>query len=201
MRKLKYIFAFLFIFQNLSFATLHDALVVDINNDWLKKPEKEKMLLVDEVKSLTFANAESLKKLDLKTQYKEFLKDKNYKENYLLASAGYKESENYNIYPFYYKNQKHIYMYALQDKTDLSKIFYYSAMGKLRFIDFIYGKYPEFPYYSIQYKINGEPLSLICFLSNDNQYVYNSDGSFRGLWFKHNMYDTRINIISTRTYY
>ena len=33
-------------------------------------------------------------------------------------------------------SKKHIYMYALQDKKDITKSYYYDALGKLRYIDF-----------------------------------------------------------------
>ena len=92
-------------------------------------------------------------------------------------------------------------MYAIQNKKDLSKIYYYDALGHLRYVDFINGDYPDYPYYSYQYKINGKPVSAIYFVSKDTQYMYNPDGTFKGVWFKHNMYDEHSKIILRRTAY
>jgi hypothetical protein len=119
----------------------------------------------------------------------------------MAASAGYKEYSNYNISAFYYKKQKNIYMYALQDKKDLSKSYYYDALGNLRYVDFNNGEYPEYPYYTIQYRLSGKPVSAIYYVSKDTQYLFNPDGTFEGVWYKHNLYNKSSKIILTRTTY
>ena len=96
---------------------------------------------------------------------------------------------------------KNIYMYAIQDKNDVSKAYYYDALGNLKYVDFIYGEYPDYPYYSIQYKISGKPVSAIYFVSKDCQYLFNPDGEFEGVWYKHNLYNKESEIILTRTTY
>ena len=58
---------------------------------------------------------------NFRSQFKDKLKDKNYLENYMAASAGYKEYKGNNISAFYFKKMKSLYMYALQDKKDVSK--------------------------------------------------------------------------------
>jgi hypothetical protein len=90
-------------------------------------------------------------------------------------------------------------MYALQDKKDLSKIFYYDALGNLRYIDYITGEYPDYPYYTVKYKINGKPTCAIYNVAKDTQYLYNPDSTFKGVWYKHNLYDEHSNIILKRT--
>ena len=197
--KLNLIILALFFAQTLVFAIFNDILVVDIQYDWINKAEVEKEAIIQEVHDIIFKNGALTKKDDLKTQFSEKLKDKNYKENYLAASAGYKEYKDNNISAFYYKKQKHIYMYALQDKKDLSKSFYYDALGKLRYVDFNSGEYPEYPYYKIQYSISGEPISAIYNVSKDNQYLYEPDGTFKGVWYKHNLYDKHSKVILKRT--
>ena len=92
-------------------------------------------------------------------------------------------------------------MYALQNKKDVSKSFYYDALGKLRYIDYNFGEYPEYPYYTIQYSVSGQPISAIYNVSKDNQYLYNPDGSFKGVWYKHNLYSKDSKVILTRTTY
>ena len=201
MKNVKLIILSLFLGQTLAFANFNDIYVADIQYDWINKSEVEKEAIISEVHDIIFEN-ESLPKIEnFKSQFKELKKDKNYKEHYLAASAGYKEFKDNNISAFYFKKQKHIYMYALQNKKDVSKSYYYDALGNLRYIDFNFGEYPEYPYYTIQYRISGEPVSAIYYVSKDNQYLYEPDGTFKGVWYKHNLYDRKSKVILTRTTY
>ena len=201
MKKLKYFLLTLFLSQTLVFANFNDILVVDIQYDWINKNLVEKEAIISEIHDIIFENGEIQKKDELRKENKDFIKDKNYKKNYLAASAGYKEFNGNNISAFYYKNQKHIYMYALQDKKNISKIYYYDALGKLRYLDVITGEYPDYPYSAIQYNANGKPISAIYYVSKDAQYLFNPDGSFKGLWYKHNLYDKHSKVILKRTQY
>lgn len=183
-----------------AFANYNDVYIADIQYDWINKSEVEKEAIISEVKDIVFETP--IEKLsDFKKQFKDRLKDKNHLDNYFAASAGYKELGDYNISAFYYKKMKNIYMYALQDKKDVSKAYYYDALGKLRYVDFIYGEYPDYPYYSIQYRISGKPVSAIYFVSKDCQYLFKPDGEFEGVWYKHNLYNKESEIILTRTTY
>ena len=182
------------------FANYNDIYIADIQYDWINKSEVEKEAIISEVKDIIFETPIEKQK-DFKEQFKDNLKDKNHLDNYYAASAGYKELGDYNLSAFYYKKMKNIYMYALQDKKDVSKAYYYDALGKLRYVDFIYGEYPDFPYYSIQYRISGKPVSAIYFVSKDCQYLFKPDGEFEGVWYKHNLYNKESEIILTRTTY
>lgn len=197
----KFLFVFLILFAcNIVFASPHDALVANLKYDWIDKPILEKEAIVEEIRNEIFTDPIE-KRQDLKSIFADKLKDKEHWQHYYAASAGYKEYENYNISAFYYKRMKNIYMYALQDKKDLSHSFYYDAMGHLQYIDFIEGEYPDYPYYATQYRINGTPVSVIYYLSKDCQYLYKPDGTFEGVWFKHKLYNLRNKIILTRTTY
>lgn len=200
MNKLKYLFIAFIVTQSLALANYNDIFIADIQYDWINKPYVEKQVIIDEIRDIIF-NGEIPKNKDLKKEFKDLIQDKEYKKHYIAASAGLKEYENYNISAFYYKKQKHIYMYALQDKQDLSKIFYYDALGNLRYIDFIQGEFPDYPYYAIQYRITGTPVSAVYNVSKDTQYLYNPDSSFKGVWYKHNLYDENSKIILKRTTY
>ena len=183
-----------------TFANYNDIYVADIQYDWIDKNELAKEAMINEVHDIIFENPVE-PKLDLKTLFKDRLKDKNHLENYLAASAGYEEYKGNNISAFYYKKMAHLYMYALQDKKDLTKSFYYDAMGTLRYIDFIVGEYPDYPYYSIQYRITGTPVSVLYFASEDCQYLFKPNGDFEGVWYKHKLYNKRNKVILTRTTY
>ena len=194
------IFTF-FLVQNATLANYNDIFIADIQYDWINKSEIEKETIVSEIRDIIFEDGTLPKQENFREQFKDKLKDKSNREHYLAASAGYKEYKNYNLAAFYYKKQKHIYMYALQDKKDVSKSFYYDAFGKLRYVDFNFGEYPEYPYYTIQYNISGKPISAIYNVSKDNQYLYEPDGKFKGVWYKHNLYDGNSKVILTRTTY
>lgn len=201
MKKSVFVFLCLLLLQASVLANLNDVFIADIQYDWIDKSEIEREAIISEVRDIIFTNGALQRNEELREQIKDRLKDKNYKEHYLAASAGYKEYGDYNISAFYYKKQKYIYMYALQDKKDLSKSYYYDALGKLRYVDFNFGDYPLYPYYTIQYNTAGKPISAVYNLSKDNQYLYEPDGVFKGVWYKHNMYDEHSKVILTRTTY
>lgn len=200
MKRILFIFLILLVTQGISFANYNDLYVADIQYDWVDKSLVEKESIISEVRELMFES--DLPRIkDLKKQFKDMVQDKEYKEHYMAASAGLKEHKDYNISAFYYKKQKHIYMYGLQNKRDLSKTYYYDALGNLRYIDFNFGEYPEYPYYSFQYKISGKPVSAIYYVAKDIQYLFEPDRMFTGVWYKHNLYDKHSQIILTRTSY
>ena len=191
----------LIIVQPIVFANWHDVFVANLQYDWIDKSEVEKEAIISEVHDIIFQESETLEKKSVKKENKDWLKDKDYVEHYMAASAGYKEYKNFNISAFYNGKSKYIYMYALQDKQDLSKSYYYDALGHLKYIDYIYGDYPEYPYYALQYRVSGKPVSAVYYVSKDNQYLYTPKGEFQGVWYKHNMYDKHSKIILKRTAY
>ena len=197
--RLFFIFLFMLV-QSTVFANYNDVLVANIEYDWINKSALEKESIINEVKDIIFEQPLNQRD-DLKSIFQDKLKDKNYKEHYIAASAGRKEYKENNISAFYYKKFKNIYMYAIQDKKDLTKSFYYDALGNLRYIDFMEGDYPDYPYSVIQYKINGQPVSAVYYVSKDCQYLFKPNGEFEGVWFKHKLYNGRNKVILTRTTY
>ena len=196
----KFILVLFLMFQTAVLANYNDIYIADIQFDWINKSEVEKEAIISEVRDIIFETPVEKQK-DFKDQFKDKLKDKDHWENYMAASSGYKEFKGNNISAFYYKKMKNIYMYAIQDKKDVSKAYYYDALGNLKYVDFIYGEYPDYPYYSIQYRISGKPVSAIYFVSKDCQYLFKPDGEFEGVWYKHNLYNKESEIILTRTTY
>lgn len=190
----------LYYYKQQAFANFNDIYVADIQYDWINKSELEKEDIINEVHDILFEN-DVVKQKDFKSQFKDKLKDKNYPETYFAASAGYKEYKGYNIAAFYYKKMKSIYMYALQDKKDVTKAYYYDALGHLKYVDFMSGEYPDYPYSAIQYKISGTPVSAIYYVSKDCQYLFKPDGEFEGVWYKYNLYNKSSKVILKRTSY
>ena len=200
MKKIILVLLALLFVQTVSNANYNDIYVADIQYDWINKSEVEKEAIINEVHDIIFEKSVE-KRTDLKSLFKDKLKDKDHIDNYYAASAGYKEFRGNNISAFYFGKMKNIYMYALQDKKDVSKAFYYDAMGHLKYVDFIEGEYPDYPYYSIQYRISGKPVSAIYFVSKDCQYLFTPDGEFEGVWYKHNLYNKQNKVILKRTTY
>lgn len=200
MKKLFYLLLAILISQNIGSANFNDIYIADIQYDWIKKTEVEKEAIISEVHDILFENSTASKK-DIRADLKGKNKDKEHYEHYLAASAGHEECGDYKISAFYYKKQKHIYMYALQDKKDISKAYYYDALGHLRYVDYIYGEYPNYPYYAFQYSVSGKLISAIYYVSEDNQYLFEPDGTFKGVWYKHNLYDKHSKVILKRTTY
>ncbi len=196
----KFIITLLFMIPIAVFANFNDVYVANIEYDWINKSALEKEAMINEIHDIMFEN-EIPKRRDLRSLFKDKLKDKNHIDNYLAASAGYKEYKGNNISAFYYKRMNNPFMYALQAKEDTSTAFYYDAMGNLRYVDFINGYYPDYPYYAIQYRITGTPVSAVYFISEDCQYLYKPNGEFEGVWFKHKLYNGRNKVILTRTTY
>ena len=181
-------------------ANYNDVYVADIQYDWINKSALEKEAMISEIHDIMFAT-ELSKRHDLKSLFKDKLKDKNHTDNYIAASAGYKEYKGNRISAFYYKKMQNPFMYALQEKEDTSTAFYYDVLGNLRYVDFINGDYPDYPYYAIQYRINGTPVSAVYYISEDCQYLYKPNGEFEGVWYKHNLYNKSNKVILTRTTY
>ena len=200
MKKFLYSLIIIFITQSISFANYNDIYIADIQYDWIKKSDVEKEALIDEVHDILFENSK-LPKKDIRADIKGKHKDKERLQHYMAAAAGHKEYGDEILSAFYYKKQKYIYMYAVQNKKDVSKSYYYDALGNLRYIDYIYGEYPDYPYHAIQYRTSGKPVSAIYYASKDNQYIFDPDGTFKGVWYKHNLYDKHSKVILKRTAY
>lgn len=170
--------------------------------NWDTISQEERIENISQIKSSIFGDSEKTKKLDnFKELYKDFLKDKNYKKHYLVASSGYKEYKNFNIAAMYYKKMSTLYMYALQPKDNLTTIYYYDTLGNLRYVDNLKGNYPDFPYYTEQYRRSGKLVGISYFVSKDTQYIFKPNGEFKGVWHKEKFFDLDGKIKMQRSNY
>ena len=156
--------------------------------DWVDMTQIQRDSTIEYYHDILFNEQDKMSKNELK--FEEYKKDKNYKEHYMLAKDDVKETEDANICAFFFKGNILI-IYALQYKSNPHNVFYYDPYGRLRYVDVISENYPNFPYTSKQYKSNGKPVSAIYFKSKDWQYMFNPDGSFKGVWYKEKMYDRK----------
>lgn len=167
--------------------------------DWLDITQSGRDEVIEKYKTQLFGDETVYKynKKEFRTEYKDFLKDADFKRHYMLVSNNVKETEDENLCGFY--KGKLLISYAVQYKNDLRTVYYYDALGKLRYIDKFSENYPNFPYMSKQYRANGTLVSAIYVMSKDMQYMYNSDGSFKGAWYKDKMYDRNAKQVLTRS--
>lgn len=167
--------------------------------DWLDITQSGRDAVIEKYKSQLFGDETVYKynKKEFRSEYKDFLKDADFKRHYMLVSNNVKETDDENLCGFY--KGKLLISYAVQYKNDLRTVYYYDALGKLRYIDKFSENYPNFPYMSKQYRSNGTLVSAIYIMSKDMQYMYNSDGSFKGAWYKDKMYDSHARQILTRS--
>ena len=166
--------------------------------DWLDITQANRDAVIEKYKSQLFDDDTVYKfdKKEFKNEYQDFLKDKDYIRHYMLVKNNVKETDNENLCGFYRGSL--LISYAIQYKNDLKTIYYYDAMGKLRYIDKFSENYPQFPYMSKQYRANGTLVSAIYVISHDMQYMYNANGSFKGAWYKDKMYDRKAKQVLTR---
>ncbi|MFR1671668.1 MAG: hypothetical protein ACLSWI_01845 [Candidatus Gastranaerophilaceae bacterium] len=168
--------------------------------DWLDISQVKRDEAIDYYKSLLFDEntVYKYKKKDFRTEYKDYLKDKDFKEHYMQVKNGIKETEKYNICGFYYREGLLI-SYAIQYKDNPRTVYYYDTYGNLRYLDKFSDNYPNFPYMSKQYRANGSLVSAIYFINHDMQYMYEDDQKFKGAWYKDKMYDRHAKQVLTRT--
>ena len=167
--------------------------------DWLTITQEQRDAAVEKFKEIVFTDYEGeLKKSEFRAKYSNFLKDADYKKHYYLASEGFLETEDYNICAFQTRAGV-LMVYALQYKNDLRKTYYYDAFGNLRYVDETSDNYPNFPYYTRQYRANGTLASAVYVESTDVQYLYEPDGKFKGIWYKDKMFNQKAKQIMTRS--
>lgn len=167
--------------------------------DWLDITQSGRDAVIEKYKTQLFDEDTVYKfnKKVFRNEYKDYLKDSDFQRHYALVSNNVTETDKENLCGFY--KGKLLISYAVQYKNDLRTVYYYDALGKLRYVDKFSENYPNFPYMSKQYRANGTLVSAIYIISHDMQYMYNSDGSFKGAWYKDKMYDARAKQILTRS--
>lgn len=168
--------------------------------DWLDISQLKRDEAIDYYRGILFDEntVYKYKRKAFREQHKDYLKDPKYKEHYMLVKSGIKETDTENLCGFYYRDNLLI-SYAIQFKDNLKTVYYYDTYGHLRYIDKFSDNYPDFPYYSKQYRANGSLVSAIYFMSHDMQYMYMADKSFKGAWYKDKMYDRHAKQTLTRT--
>lgn len=171
-----------------AFAEVFDYVGTDF--DWLFLTNIERKERVTNIFNTMFPKeyVTNFPKNLLKSKLSKYLKDADYKIHYDAVCAGYTHYRDVNLQPFFLGKSKYVYMYALQYDKAPQKTFYYDAMGRLKFVDFRYGGFPEYPFYTKKYAINGKLIRAMYLQSPDTMYIYSNKGSFIGVKYKSTIY-------------
>lgn len=174
---------------------------LSVSFDWISKSQMQRDENIAQIKNILFNDDTILKykKSEFKNKNKTFWRDKNYLKNYEDIMNGKKEDSEKNYCGFYLG--KLLIAYGIQYKNDMKNIYYYDAMGHLRWIDVFSSQYPNFPYWSYQYYRNGELVAAYYYVSGIDQYVFDEKKKFRGRWYKDKMYNRNAKVIMTRSNY
>lgn len=173
-----------------------------VNFDWLTKSQLERDTNIEEIKAKILDNGDiqAYTKKDFKNTYRNYLKDADFKKHYTQILSGVKHTETEDLAGFFAFNDRVLYAYAIQYKNNPKTVYYYDTLGNLRYVDILSENYPNYPYYSHQYYVNGKLVSSIYFTAYDTQYMY-KNGKFVGVWFKDTMFNSKAKKIMTRTNY
>lgn len=176
-------------------------LEIGISFDWISKTQLQRDENIKQIQNTLFADNTITKysKNDFKSKYSEFLKEKDYVNLYDEISQGKKEDAQKYYCGFYVG--KLLIAYGIQYKNNLKNIYYYDALGNLRWLDTFSDNYPNFPYLSYQYYRDGRLVAAYYYISEYDQYVFDENKKFKGRWYKENMYNKNAKIIMTRTNY
>lgn len=173
---------------------------VGITFDWISKTQLQRDESIKEIQKILFNNDISkYTRKSFKSTYADFLKEKDYLTLYDEISKGKKEDANRYYCGFYVG--KLLIAYGVQYKNNMKNIYYYDAMGTLRWVDIFSDNYPDFPYWSYQYYRNGKIAAAYYYVSDYDQYVFDANKEFKGRWYKENMYNRNAKIIMTRSNY
>lgn len=167
--------------------------------DWISKTQIQRDENIKTIQNTIFSDNTvfKYKKNQFEKEYKPYWKNENFLNDYDEIKNGKKEDADKYYCGFYVG--KIFIAYGIQYKNNLKNIYYYDAMGGLRWVDVFSENYPKFPYYSYQYYRNGEMIAAYYYVSAYDQYVFDPKKKFLGRWYKENLYNRKAKVTMTRT--
>ena len=147
--------------------TTAPVLTANIVFDWLDINQIDRDAVIEKYQSELFPDDTVYKyqKKEFRSEYNDFLKDADYKRHYMLVTNNVRETNDENLCGFYLG--RILISYAIQYKNDLRTVYYYDTFGHLKYVDKLSENYPNYPYTSKQYRVNGTLVSAIYFISHD----------------------------------
>ena len=116
------------------------------------------------------------------------------------VAKGVKKTDIARLAGFYLGNEKLLIAYAIQYNANPKTIYYYDTLGNLRYVDILSDNYPNYPYFTHQYRIDGSLAGSVYFKDKDTQYIFKNE-KFSGVWFKNTMFNRKAKKIMTRSNY
>lgn len=193
-------------FSKVGWASAHQdesaPIEIGITFDWISKTQLQRDENIKQIQQILFNEKTILKypQKKFKAMNEGFLKDKDSLRHYTDISHGKKEDAN-NYYAGFFLKNGLLIAYGVQSKSNMKNVYYYDTLGNLRFVDYYSDNYPKFPYYALQYSVNGKLIGTIYFVSEYDQYIFNPDKTFKGRWYKEKMYNRNAKVILTRSNY
>lgn len=194
MKYSKIIFALIILIFIASTPTIAETLSGGVTLDWTLVNQQERDKTISYYHDLLFENIQ--KKID-KNEFSEYKKDKNRDVNRYLIKKNMLSLPDRKLTAFYLYN-KILYIYAIRYENNKKNIYYYDAMGTLRYFDKLEKPYDEYPYKAYQYKSNGKLVGVTYYLSEYDQYAFKADGKFYCRWYQDKCYDKKAKLTITR---
>lgn len=173
-----------------------------VDFDWISKTQLQRDENISQIQNLLVKESVVAKysKKEFRQMHADFFKDKEHFKNYEEISNG-KKSDDEKTYCGFFLKSGLLIAYGIQYKNNLNHIYYYDAMGNLRWLDTFSGNYPKFPYFSYQYDRSGNLVAAYYYISDIDQYVFSPEKKFVGRWYKEKMYNKNAKVIMTRSNY
>ena len=155
-----------------------------ISQNWKRLSQGQREEIVDYLRDKLF------ERFVVETDFSRFApryKDNNYKENRRMFKNKQTTAEDRKVKPFYYK--KILVAYGIRYFDDKNHIYYYDALGRLRYADVLDKPFDEFPSVAYQYNDFGELIGVVYNVSEDDYYVFKANSVFYGRWNKKKYYD------------
>ena len=167
----------------------------NVRFDWLYLSNDERKARVMEIFKIMFPKGyvTNFPQSFLKDKLRNYLKNKNHKVHYEAVCSGYTHYRDVDLQPFVMPNTNVVYMYALQYTNTPQRTFYYDSNGNLKFVDFRYGGFPEYPFYTKKYSIDGKLIRAMYLQTPAIMYIFGEKGTFIGAKYGGEVYGFNYN--------
>ncbi len=162
--------------------------------DWPLLSQQERTKTINHYKDLLFKDIQ--RKIDMK-QFEGGKKDPNVRINRTALKKGLRNLGERELAGFYFLG-KILVIYGVKYFEDKYHIYYYDAMGRLKYVDILDKPHDEYPHVSYKYDNNGKFKEVSYYISEYDQYVFDKDGDFKGRWYFEKLYDKKAKVIMSR---
>ena len=178
----------------ISIPALSEVLTGGVELRWTLLNQEEREKTINYYHDLLFQDVE--KKID-KKEFEAFKKDKDRDLNKALIKDNILLLHDRTLAAFYLFN-KVLIVYAVKYEKDKKHIYYYDAMGNLRYYDKLEKDYDEYPYKAYQYKSNGKLVGVTYYISDYDQFSFKANGNFYCRWYQDECYDRKAKVTIKR---